>query len=853
VPVAAENPGWPEYSPANLNKKGHLPPKGVGVTVHFGRLLYRLRLAAGMTQEELGERSGVAVRTIRRLETDPAANPRMGTVRLLADGLAKALNFVPDTMAQLLAGAPAAALELTDRERQVLRDALPEVPDEPPATEEEPGPLPPPWAPGPPLAPWAPRDELDRAADKLARQVRDRWLREEENRRINDPFPLPLRWELADADLTDHWEGICNAAPGETSGPLPLAADLEKIAETYRMIPSGRLVVLGRAGSGKTILALRFVLGYLRSRDSSTEPVPVTFSLGSWDPTAITLRDWLVNLLLRDYPDLAAPAASHATQAAALVAEERILPVLDGFDEIAAGLRGQALEALNATSLRLLLTSRHDEYAQAAAQTRALTRAAGVELADLTHIDLANYLPRTSGRSGPAADHGEAATVWAPVLQQLADDPDARANVSLTAALSTPLMVALARAVYSDRRGRDPRELLDARRFPDRETIEGHLLASFVPTVYRHRPAPLHGGSGHQRLGNWDADHARHWLGCLARHLDRADGRNDGELAWWRLGGQLRRSTRVLAVVVAAALATALIDGLFMLPLDVITSGFAFGVKSGLLDGLLTGPPVGIAFGLIYALVNVHDRAAPEPSRVQLRLLGRRGAARGAERRAGTWGGAGFLGGLAVGIGYGPARTLAVWLLYGIQASAGLVIDITLTNMLLFGLIFGVAGGLGLVLVTIMEQPVDTGTAATPVSLLATNRAAAVRQVLITAPMLAVMIGVGGWFIVSLLQPLLGPLIWSLSSGLMIGVIGGLTGSVCYVLAFTAWGQWLVLARVALPLAGRLPWTPLAFLDGAYQRGVLRQAGAVYQFRHTRLQHHLSHTHHLSHAHHPPG
>ncbi|MBO0731920.1 MAG: hypothetical protein J2P57_21860, partial [Acidimicrobiaceae bacterium] len=50
------------------------------------------------------------------------------------------------------------------------------------------------------------------------------------------------------------------------------------------------------------------------------------------------------------------------------------------------------------------------------------------------------------------------------------------------------------------------------------------------------------------------------------------------------------------------------------------------------------------------------------------------------------------------------------------------------------------------------------------------------------------------------------------------------------------WGRWLVLARVWLPLTGKTPWPLLAFLDDAHHRGVLRQAGAVYQFRHARIQ-----------------
>jgi hypothetical protein len=58
--------------------------------------------------------------------------------------------------------------------------------------------------------------------------------------------------------------------------------------------------------------------------------------------------------------------------------------------------------------------------------------------------------------------------------------------------------------------------------------------------------------------------------------------------------------------------------------------------------------------------------------------------------------------------------------------------------------------------------------------------------------------------------------------------------------SLTAWGTWLVFARVWLPAHGRLPWRLPEFLEDAYRRGVLRRSGAVYQFRHARLQDHLT-------------
>ena len=61
--------------------------------------------------------------------------------------------------------------------------------------------------------------------------------------------------------------------------------------------------------------------------------------------------------------------------------------------------------------------------------------------------------------------------------------------------------------------------------------------------------------------------------------------------------------------------------------------------------------------------------------------------------------------------------------------------------------------------------------------------------------------------------------------------------------ATSAWFYWLVLVRGWLPLIGRLPWRIQDFLTDAYERGVLRQTGAVYQFRHARLHDTSSPTH----------
>jgi len=52
-------------------------------------------------------------------------------------------------------------------------------------------------------------------------------------------------------------------------------------------------------------------------------------------------------------------------------------------------------------------------------------------------------------------------------------------------------------------------------------------------------------------------------------------------------------------------------------------------------------------------------------------------------------------------------------------------------------------------------------------------------------------------------------------------------------------------ARIWLFARGQMPWRTLGFLADAHRRGVLRQMGAVYQFRHIRLQERLAVAHPL--------
>ncbi|ONI89661.1 hypothetical protein ALI144C_04705 [Actinosynnema sp. ALI-1.44] len=626
--------------------------------------------------------------------------------------------------------------------------------------------------------------------------VRAQWESEELIRHVHDPFPLPCRWSNAAEELTDHWQNIRESL--DLNEPVRLDDELKNIAGTFRRIPSGRLVVLGRAGAGKTVLTSRFALTVLADRaERPGEPVPVIFSLGSWDPVACPLREWLVDQLIVTYPMLADKDAMGESLAAALLTTRRVMPVLDGFDEITEGLRAAAIRAINAglrPGDRFLLTSRPEEYAAAVETGDVLTGAAVVQLADLTVEDLARYLPLTTRKTGTR--HGK----WQPVLDRLHETPR---SGPLAAVLSTPLMVSLARAIFSDTNA-DPAELLAHR---STTSLENRLLSGFLPAVY----------SGSSR--GFAADEARSWLGFLARHLR---GNETHDVAWWQLVHAVPR----LAIGFTAGLMISLVA-----TVGIGLGGWfgdwqgASGQSAWIVASLCGGLVCGIVGGTI---VGLGRGIRPSPARLRLRVRGRLSRVLHDLRGMRAW------------------RNLAYVLVWAVGGTLfGLMSPLVdnSASTALVGLSAGLFAGTGTwVVVTVIRAlgaPVDPSETVSPAELLRTDRGTALRQ--------GMMVGAAGSTVVWLMmgfafEPTFGvPLGQVYQDGLWLinWLVATIGGALLWMLFVTVWGPWLI-ARLWLPLTRRLPWSVMAFLADAHRRGVLRQAGGVYQFRHARLRDHLA-------------
>ena len=738
------------------------------------------------------------------------------------------------------------------------------------------------------------RARVDRAAEELAAAVSDQWGREEKLRRIQDPVPLPVRWIAADPLLSDHVANI-RRMPGEA---IDLDGALDEAVDVFARIPSRRLVVVGQAGAGKTVFTLRFTLDLLARRRPG-DPVPVIFGLHTWNPVEQPLQEWMAARLAADYPALGIVAKPGRTIASELVGGDRILPVLDGLDEVGQPLRGDALRTLNmslGTGAPVIVTCRESDYQQVVAEVDVLTSAAVIELLPLQLSDLAGYLPRTA-RKIPAAMPGGFTTKWDPVLRRLGTHPGDPACRVLLDVLSAPLMTSLARLVYSDTAA-DPAVLLDGK-WADRREIEAHLLDGFIPAAFAG-PVPI--GPGRRRPGPRAQD-AERWLSFLARHLDRL-GTQD--LEWWRLQNAVPPPVRWLApglvawlsvgatfeimhskqgwaerAAVAACAAAGLMIGLALITvkLPAMTQGQTTGRLRFRLRRLCYTGAAAVPAGLFFGFCENAGPAGPYPGGGRGQIIALAFS---------------LLGGLAVGVVLGAAgidvqqapMTTPLHLHRAFRA---------LSRRLFYGIGHGLLNGFLVVLVLwVSLNLADMGAVALRIAISPSFPPDSIGQLnspqfpsiiedalsLLVLAIIILPVGLIGGFLLWLSFPadvaqainppstlrtdrnatIFRSVIISFLI-LLTFVIGALFTShfaskpvferiaeavmllsVTIGLLTVTLSTWLRLqvARIWLSARGQLPWNVMRFLEEAHARDALRQVGAAYEFRHARLQEQLA-------------
>lgn len=715
-----------------------------------------------------------------------------------------------------------------------------------------------PWSPAQAQT-WSP---VQQAVEHLAEETLLYWQDQAKARRITAPSPVSVRWR---------WAAPQVAVPAEDLQPALLTAGVVTRLREQLYAHLGRparIVILGGPGAGKTVAMMLLLLDVLRRRSAgSAEPVPVWLTLGGWDPRVVPLREYAASVLERDYPHLSAvPAGPVGTGpaglaqagaarggvggAAELIRTGRVALFLDGLDELAPHLQGPALEVLDreAAGLPLVLTSRAAEYAAAVTQGRLW----GAAVIDVLPVDLdhaAAFL--LAEQLGPQRRR------WQEVIDRLRADPDGVAARTLT----TPLALTLARDVYTRA---DPVALLDTRVHPTSQALLRFLLQRSVVLAYPDEE---------------ERRHAVAWLSWIARRM--GTGR---DLRWWDLPTWMASPGSRLA----AGVLTGLVVG--------VVSGVGLGAGSVWSAGAMIGTALAVGVGTRVALALGRPG---EPRRLALRRPGRAELAALLRGPVGVGLGIGGTFGMLTGLYAGAWAVVTLtpsrlplppvpWVfaesaaLLAVGAVVGLIVGSWLQNHrrareggpralpahqryggLVFGAAFGevwgmvavvtdfpagmllalpialvmgtVSGfffGLGGALIRLLSLPVDTTWSASPHAVLRADR----RQLLLGGI-------VGGTGVALLFAAGVGLLLMQASriggdDGLyvvvtvtvaIIGVLGGGLGG------GLGPGAQLSLAELLSRLRGR-PVRFVPLLQTALDRQVLRQVGAVYQFRHAALQ-----------------
>jgi NACHT domain-containing protein len=733
----------------------------------------------------------------------------------------------------------------------------------------------------------SPQEQAGRLADVWALHVANQWWPEYQRRVGDTSSPLAVAWRstsdrralpLADiarasGRLPSQYSKVQHppVSVREAERPVdPLVGIGSDLAGLFvHKVHSGRLVVLGTSGSGKTVLLIRLVLDLIEGR-SPGAPVPVLVPAVGWDPDREGLWDWIGRKAMETDPWLTdCPSADDpdVTRFDLLRQHSRILPILDGIDELSAPAMHDALRKIE-SSLRnsegIVVSSQTRPYTELmdSPDGRRLSQAPGIEISALDADESFAYLIARAANDD--------ADQWRSV--RAAAEPGS----ALAEVFSTALMVSLADRIYNpgpeplSRLRERPTHLLSVGQEAD--AVQAYLVESFVPAAYRSSRRPARAGSesaGRFRSGRVATADAERWLTVLARTM-QTTGPGRASFAWWELADAapawwpavvvgllgavpaglagwvnppsgvglgvglvtalcIGLGTRRLvgrhwpehpyliessAGAVGAGLISGLVGGMLGASfreagaLGGITGGIAIGFGVGAITGALPGFVGGLIGAFFGEVLAGHGHGWPAGAASALGAavtLGivTRKTGRRIPVRGGTWAASGLYRGLVVG----GVMSAAIGL--GTVHRKGAVIG-SVAALVAFT-------ALGLMAGLTSESAIPDQATTSMQNVLRADR--------LTFWLFALVGGISGLLAIFLVNP-------------RVAIAGGICGALGLSFFQAAWGRY-VLARLWFASRRELPLDLIGFLEDARRRDVLRQVGSRYEFRHAQLRQHF--------------
>jgi DNA polymerase III delta prime subunit len=271
-------------------------------------------------------------------------------------------------------------------------------------------------------------------------------------------------------------------------------ATLNKLLQQHQ-----HLLVLGEPGCGKTNSLLNLAVDLLKTASTDDKaPVPVIFNLAGWEDPAISLNEWMKQVLQHGH-------SVPANLAASLLMENKLVILLDGLDEIglrfanadkSAALQQQCLEGIgqfvtNYPLTKLVICSRRKEYERAGGKAQVKAQLL-IELADWHTVE--QRLVKIKKDSTPDNSEQGAYYAAANVLALVQEHPSLKTvlcipfyyNAALQSLYKKEDITNIDFVVYSD-------------------AIKGQLEALYINRTLRSSKYP-----------KYPAEKIHHWLSWLA-------------------------------------------------------------------------------------------------------------------------------------------------------------------------------------------------------------------------------------------------------------------------------------------------------------------------------------------------
>nr|WP_293077587.1 NACHT domain-containing protein [Okeania sp. SIO3B5] len=123
---------------------------------------------------------------------------------------------------------------------------------------------------------------------------------------------------------------------------ISLPPETKIIDVFYRQDVAGKLLILGKPGAGKTTTLLRLAKELIEEAENNLDaPVPVIFELSNWQKDNLSIGNWLIQYL-KDFYGMSDRRFSRS-----LLSQRKIMPLLDGLDELGLVRQRLCIEKIN--------------------------------------------------------------------------------------------------------------------------------------------------------------------------------------------------------------------------------------------------------------------------------------------------------------------------------------------------------------------------------------------------------------------------------------------------------------------------------------------------------------------------